>query len=128
MRYNLVLSFLAMALVTLGAGCADEGESGSTTVACGQHGAEHDGHCHCDPGYLFSEETCVAPAEVTVVCEEHTGEEGDVTTPADVSAEEEHHHDDACLCLVGAECPCEHGTVETYGTSTYCVPELHAED
>lgn len=127
MKKAFVLSFLFFILAALSVGCADEGESGTTTVNCGQHGSEHAGHCHCDPGYLNAEETCVAPAEVTAVCEEHAEEEGDVTSIAEVHEEEEHHHA-ACLCPLGAECHCEHGTVETYGSSSYCVPELHEDE
>lgn len=122
-----VLVFCLVFVSAVSVGCAEEGESGTTTVNCGQHGAEHDGHCHCDPGYLFAEATCVAPAEVTAVCEEHVEDEGDAISVADVQEEEEHPHD-ACLCPVGAECHCEHGTVETYGTNSYCVPALHEDE
>lgn len=103
----------ALGLLALG-GCASPGEQGTLPVDCGEHGSEHDGHCHCDPGYLLSGETCVAAEEITEVCAE----------PG--AAEEEHGHE-ACLCPASGACPCAEGTVQAIGARSYCVPELHHE-
>ena len=109
---------IAIAVVLLTAiACAEEGESGTTGIDCGEHGTEHEGHCHCDEGYLFDGETCVTPESITEICveEEEEEEEG-----------EEHQHG-ACVCPDEGECPCDHGEIETHGDHDYCVPELHEE-
>ncbi len=130
MSNNIAIASVVLSLSLLGvAGCAEEGESGSTTVDCGGHGSEHDGHCHCDPGYLFAEETCVDPKAITAICEEHQEHSEDVIdADADVTAAEEEHHHDACLCPATGECHCENGTVESFGTERFCVPELHEDE
>ena len=103
---------LAIGLMGLAIGCAEEGEEGSAAIDCGDHGTEHEGHCHCDAGYLFDGETCVDPSAVTVVC-------------GTAEAEEQPHG--ACVCPDEGDCPCDHGAIETYGDHDYCVPELHDE-
>jgi hypothetical protein len=108
MKYAILIAF-SLVLVA----CAEEGESGTSPIDCGDHGTEHDGHCHCDDGYLFDGETCVTPEEITAICEEH--EEG----------EDESHG--ACVCPDEGECPCDNGEIETHGDHDYCVPELHEE-
>jgi hypothetical protein len=93
------------------AGCLGEGGSEDTDAGqemdCGEHGSAHGDHCHCYEGYLFDGETCVEPAEVTELCEEHEGEE--------VKS--------ACLCPETGTCPCD-GEIEEYGGKKYCVPQL----
>ena len=108
-------SALLIGIALLLGACAEEGDSGSSPIDCGEHGSEHEGHCHCDDGYLYDGETCVTPEEITTICEEHE-EEGE---------EEELHG--ACVCPDEGECPCDHGEIETYGDHDYCVPELHQE-
>lgn len=103
-----------LALVALAPGCVTEdGEGGETPIDCGEHGSAHDGHCHCDEGFLFDGATCVAPDSITQVCEEHVAD-----------ADADHHHG-ACVCPSTGTCPCE-GTVETIGGKSYCLPDLHA--
>lgn len=105
-----------LALLALASGCVTEaGEGGETPIDCGEHGSAHDGHCHCDDGFLFDGTTCVSPDAITHVCEEHD---------EDAGAEAEHHHG-ACLCPSTGTCPCE-GTVESIGGKSYCLPDLHA--
>jgi hypothetical protein len=108
-KYTITIAIALMA-VLFAFSCAEEGQSGTSPVDCGEHGTEHDGHCHCDDGYLYDGETCVTPEEITEICEEH--EEG----------EQEHHG--ACVCPDDGECPCE-GEIVTYGEHDYCIPELH---
>lgn len=121
-RSTLIASLFALStLLALAPGCASEGDEGTSGVDCGKHGTEHDGHCHCDTGYLFHDDTCLAAADVTELCEA----EAETTTDAD--ALEEHHHA-ACLCPETGDCPCHEGTLETLGAAVYCVPELHAEE
>ncbi len=93
-------------------GCAEEGEEGEAPLDCGEHGTEHDGHCHCDDGYLWNGTTCVAADEITEICAEHDGG----------TAEENHS---ACACPDDGACPCDHGNIATIGGQDYCVPELH---
>jgi hypothetical protein len=114
---NTTITFaIALMAVLFAFGCAEEGDEGSEAVDCGEHGSEHDGHCHCDDGYLWNGSTCVVPEEITEVCEEHEEEE----------EEEEHEHQHgACVCPDEGECHCDHGEIETYGDHDYCAPELH---
>lgn len=98
--------FLALHFVA----CAEDGDEGSVGLECGEHGSEHDGHCHCDTGYLFDGEQCVLPTEITDVCEEHVDEQ-----------EEEHL---ACVCPTTGGCEC-HGEVVPLEGMDYCQPELH---
>jgi hypothetical protein len=108
-------SMMIAAALVFGAGaCAEEGDEGTSGIDCGDHGAEHDGHCHCDDGWLFDGETCVDPAEIAETCEEH--EETDT----------EEHHDEACVCPEDGDCPCD-GDIVTYGGVDYCEPALHEE-
>lgn len=93
-------------------GCGEEGKEGTTAINCGAHGTEHDGHCHCDQGYLFNEESCVTPDQITEEC------------MAEGEHSEEHQHG-ACLCPTQGVCPCDDGEVETYDSKQYCIPELH---
>jgi len=114
---KMVLSVYGMgfALLAFAPGCVSEdGESGETPIDCGEHGSAHDGHCHCDQGFLYDGTTCVEPDAITEVCEEHDADAGT----------EEHHHG-ACLCPSTGTCPCE-GTIESLAGKEYCVPELHA--
>ena len=99
-------------------GCGEEGEEGSTGTDCGEHGTEHDGHCHCDPGYLFNGEACVPPSEITEICEAQ--EDGG-------TEEEEEHEDHACRCPETGECHCDHGEIVTLEGVNFCQPELHEE-
>jgi len=108
----MVCALAAMAMLL--AACGEEGESGSSPLDCGDHGHAHDGHCHCDDGYLFDGETCVDPSEITEICEDHEHEE---------EGEEDHEHA-ACLCPAPTEeCHCEHGDIVTYGGDDFCVPD-----
>lgn len=101
----------ALPVAAIAVGCAEEGEEGSAAVDCGAHGTEHDGHCHCDDGYLFDGTTCVTPGEIAAACGS-----GEVPEHA------------ACLCPEdGGTCPCEEGEIETYDGLDYCVPILHEE-
>ena len=113
---NIVLSlFFATA-------CAEAGKSGDEGIDCGDHGSAHDGHCHCESGYLFNGETCVVPDEITEICE--ASEENDADAGADTTTVEAEHHHEACRCPEGETCPCD-GTVVTLGGVDYCEPELH---
>ncbi len=124
---------LSLSLVLFFAGCAEEGESGTATVDCGGHGSVHNGHCHCDQGFLYAQETCVEASQITAVCMDHEHEDGDVVEEEDGhegdehEAEEHEEHHDACLCPATGECHCESGTVEKIGANSYCVPNLHAD-
>ncbi len=119
------LSLLScLAVLSFASSCGKSGKDGETPTDCGGHGTLHEGHCHCDTGYLYDGKTCVAPESITEICAEHEHETGDAGTTGD--AAEEHHHE-ACLCPSTGECHCEEGTVETLGTKKYCVPELHHE-
>ena len=105
----LLLSIMGVALGPLVAGCGEPGEEGTIGVDCGDYGTEHDGHCHCDPGYLFDGDTCVNPEEITVPCD--AGE----------------HDHMACLCPAAGDCACEEGDLLAYGGNDYCTPVLHDE-
>lgn len=109
------VSFAAVAAA--GVGCAEEGESGEAALDCGEHGTEHDGHCHCDDGWLFDGTTCVTPSEITEPCGEDAASD---------AGEEDHH--EACLCPDVGDCPCDEGTVEEYGGAEYCVPALDEDE
>lgn len=110
---NLVLMMVVVGMLAVLQACISEvGKGGETPMDCGEHGSAHDGHCHCDEGFLFDGSTCVFPDDITTVCHEHE-EEG----------EEEHHHG-ACLCPTEGVCPCD-GTVESTGGKSYCVPKVH---
>ena len=112
---------ILLATALLGMGCAEEGEVGELPLDCGEHGDAHDGHCHCDDGFLFDGAICVAPEEITEICGEH--EEGADT---DSSQHDVEAHG-ACRCPATGVCPCDHGELETVGGQDYCVPELHEE-
>lgn len=97
------------------AACGEAGASGEAPLDCGP-GTYHDGHCHCDEGYLFDGTTCVDPSQITGICEEHE---------EDADAGEEEHAHEACRCPEPpAECPCDHGEIESFGGDDFCVPEL----
>jgi hypothetical protein len=98
----------SLALAGAALGCAEEGEAGSAALDCGEHGTEHDGHCHCDDGWLFDGATCVTPAEITAVC-----------------GQDDYDEHAACLCPADGDCPCDNGTIAEHDGSEYCVPELH---
>jgi len=104
--------------------CPEEGESGSAAIDCGELGAEHDGHCHCNEGALFDGETCVAAADITDICaeEDHSEDTEDTDHTAD-----EHVHEAACLCPVTGDCLCDHGEIIETGGASFCTPELHEE-
>ncbi len=104
------MTLVALVSISL-LGCPEEGEEGTAGIDCGEHGSEHNGHCHCHEGYLFDGEICVEPGEITDVCEEHEEEEG----------EEDHH---ACVCPEDGDCPCD-GEIVTFEEIDYCEPELH---
>lgn len=110
------VSVLGVVLVFAMTGCAEEGEAGSLGVDCGEHGSEHDGHCHCDPGYLFDGATCVSPTEIDQICEEE-----------DEAHDDDPHHASACECPSEEACPCDHGEVEEHAGKSYCVPALHED-
>lgn len=116
-----MLICIGLGLILVNFGCGSDGKEGTAPVHCGSHGTLHDGHCHCDTGYLFNSKTCVTPSEITEICIE----EVHITNSTDAGAEEHEH--ETCLCPSTGECPCDHGEVETYATKNYCVPELHAE-
>ncbi len=107
--------------------CAEPGESGTAGIDCGDHGSEHDGHCHCEAGWLFDGATCVLPAEITEVCEadEHEEDAGAEAEHDDETSEETDHHHAACRCPEEGECHCEAGTLETFEGVEFCVPMLH---
>ncbi|MBM4352457.1 MAG: hypothetical protein FJ109_01465 [Deltaproteobacteria bacterium] len=116
----------------LPAGCAEEGKAGVEALDCGAHGTEHDGHCHCDDGYLVDGATCVTPDKIAAVCEEEPAEsgavEGDAVEEDHAAGHEEHELSHAaCLCPADGDCPCDHGTVKSFGAKEYCVPEMHEE-
>ncbi len=94
-------------------GCLEEGASGDTGLDCGEWGTAHDGHCHCEDGFAFDGETCVALSDISEICTVHE------------AADEEEHAHGACLCE-GADCPCE-GELLPFEGATYCIPELHDE-
>ena len=104
----ITVSAIALVMVFFTLSCAEEGSAGEAAVDCGTHGAEHDGHCHCDAGYLYDGAICVTPEEITAVC----GAQADEHT--------------ACRCPAEGDCPCDHGTVETIGVDDFCVPERRA--
>ncbi|MCU0694059.1 MAG: hypothetical protein MUF54_21925 [Polyangiaceae bacterium] len=79
----------------------------------------HNGHCHCDDGYLFDGATCVGPSEIVQTCEEHEAPDG-----GDDDGGDTHVHGAACRCPTTGTCPCEHGEVQVLAGSTYCVPHL----
>ncbi len=112
MQRPMFISTFIFGIAVLASGCGDGG-SGTTGLDCGDNGTEHEGHCHCDSGYLFDGTTCVDPEEITTVCEEHT--------------DTDDHVHGACACPASGVCPCDDGTIETYGGVDYCVPDLHAE-
>ena len=121
----LAIGTLLVSWGTLSA-CSDEAgvgdtDGGTTGKNCGEHGTPHEDHCHCDQGYLYDGNTCVAPEQITEECVEH--EEAD----AGADAEPVEHHHEACLCATDP-CPCEEGTVQTLGGKQYCVPNLHQEE
>ncbi len=127
-RLTILTTILALSLGLGLTGCASEGDEGTTAVDCGTHGSEHDGHCHCDSGYLNHADTCVPADEVTELCEADADEAASTADVAGDDAVTEEHHHEACLCPATGECPCDHGTLETLGTAVYCVPELHEEE
>ncbi len=100
--------------------CAEPGTSGNEGVDCGPHGSPHDGHCHCHEGYLLSDETCVSPDKIILVC----GETIDAGTAEDT--ETEAHHHEACRCPETDACPCD-GKQVTIGGVDYCSPEIEHE-
>ncbi|MDJ0766377.1 MAG: hypothetical protein QNJ97_25610 [Myxococcota bacterium] len=114
--FRIVLSLGLTAVMAIAFACAEEGSAGTSPVDCGPNGSEHDGHCHCDSGYLFDGETCVDPIQITEVCGEHE---------ADSDTQEQDHEHGACVCPAQEACPCDHGEIETIGERQYCVPELH---
>lgn len=116
-----ILLSLGVVLLFVNPGCGSDGKEGTAPLNCSSHGTLHDGHCHCDTGYLYNGKTCVTPRDITDICIE----EAPATHGDDAGIEE--HEDKACLCPSTGECPCDHGKVETYATKNYCVPELHAE-
>jgi hypothetical protein len=121
MRFVLKGLVIPLFLLYFPSGCAEEGASGTTPIDCGEHGTEHDGHCHCHDGYLFANETCVAAEQVTALCEEHDEEDAEHE-----DAEHEHHHE-ACRCPDVGDCHCEHGDIVTIGVLSFCVSELHGD-
>jgi len=108
-------TFLAIVLIGTVPGCLGEGEEGESPLDCGEHGSEHEGHCHCEQGYLFDGEACMEPALITEICGEEETHDG---------GEEDHHG--ACRCPDEGDCNCD-GDIETYEGDDYCVPELHDE-
>ena len=117
---HILLTATFMMIATVFVSCAEKGVSGTDALDCGEHGSAHDGHCHCNEGYFFDGYTCVAPAEITDVCEDETSDAGAADT-----AETEHDHT-ACVCPTDGECPCD-GEISTYDGKEYCAPELHEE-
>ena len=109
-----------MMIATLVGACAEKGASGTDGIDCGDFGSAHDGHCHCNEGYFYDGSTCVAPSEITDVCEAEKSDAGEAD-----SAETEHHHA-ACVCPTDGECPCD-GDISTYEGKDYCAPELHED-
>ncbi len=108
-RISILLVFLLFCSLL---GCAEEGEEGSSGIDCGDNGSEHDGHCHCDAGYLFNGETCVTPSEITELCEEP------------LEGEHQHH---ACVCPASGECFCD-GEIVNHEGIDYCELDLHEEE
>jgi hypothetical protein len=95
-------------------GCLEEGASGDTGLDCGEWGTAHDGHCHCEDGFAFDGETCVALSDISERCTVHE------------DTNEEEHAQGACRCETEADCPCE-GELLLFEGTTYCIPELHDE-
>ncbi len=111
-----------LALGLLCAGCPERGAAagaeddepmggagGAGEVDCGDHGSAHGAHCHCHQGYLFDGTSCVAPGQITELCQEPGPDE---------------HVDYACLCPTEGPCHCE-GTIVMLEGNNYCEPELH---
>lgn len=105
--------------------CAEKGKTGEEGIDCGAHGSAHGEHCHCNEGYFYDGATCVAPEEITDVCEEAAAVDGG-EVDSEGTAETEHHHDTACVCPVDGECHCD-GEISTYGGVNYCAPTLDEE-
>lgn len=113
----LVAAVAVLGLVATPPGCAgSDGKDsrGTQPLDCGEHGSVHNGHCHCDAGYLFDGAGCVLPDDIDVECETHAEHEGD-----------DHDHG-ACRCPAVGTCACD-GQVQDFGGQQYCAPELHAE-
>lgn len=116
---NLSIAVLgALGLALLITACASDGQEGEPSLDCSGHGTTHNGHCHCDSGYLFDGTTCVVPADIDAVC---AAEETPATT------DEAQHEHLACRCPASEECPCDHGEVQTFENEDYCVPSLDEE-
>ncbi len=109
-----------LAVSLLNAGCPERGaaaddedgsEGGSPAgeIDCGEHGSAHGDHCHCYQGYLFDGQTCVAPEDITEICEDHS--------PTELV-----HF--ACVCPAEGPCFCD-GTIVDLAGESYCEPELH---
>jgi hypothetical protein len=120
------LAFVIAALVFPVVACSSgEGSEGTTAQACDGHGTSHAGHCHCDDGYLFDGTTCVGPAQITALCEEHEEPDaGTVDGGEGDAAVDDHDHEVACRCPATGACPCAHGEVQTLAGKLYCVPAL----
>lgn len=120
-------------------GCAEAGDDGDAGIDCGDYGSAHDGHCHCEEGYAFDGETCVALDSISIVCESHDEHADDTeahtddddTDTHDDESEHENEHEhahEACICGgEAADCECD-GELVTQGGSSYCLPELHGEE
>ena len=108
--------------------CAETAKSGEEGVDCGDNGSAHGEHCHCNSGYFYNGETCVAPDEITEECAEEAEEEAD---GGDHDADSDHDHEgehepSACICPVEGECHCD-GDITEHGGREYCSPDLHAD-
>jgi len=119
---------IAIAAATVGlvlfVSCAEKGKSGTEGIDCGDHGSAHADHCHCNEGYFFDGETCVAPEDITRVCAAEVADAGESDTSS--AATEEAHDHTACVCPTDGDCPCT-GEIATYGGKDYCAPALDEE-
>ncbi len=93
-------------------GCGND----QTATACGEHGEQHDDHCHCDEGYHEVGGTCVPEESGTDPCGEHGELHGDhchcdegyiesglsCVPVMTVACGNGHRHGATCVCYAGS--------------------------
>lgn len=83
-RLSLTFTWLALGFV-FNAGCSDD-ETTSDTV-CGGHGELHEDHCHCDPGFVSTDD------ETSCIPESDSGSEHVHDAGSDHDVDHDHDHD-----------------------------------
>ena len=121
---NIVPIAFAVIVAVSVVSCAEKGKSGTEGIDCGDFGAAHDGHCHCNEGYFYDGATCVAPEDITRVCGDEVSDAGEADTSSEAATAESDHS--ACVCPTDGDCPCT-GEISTFGGKDYCSPALHEE-